>query len=184
MLAARDAIPSRSALGGGTGSSEVFLGLPEVGTAAVVMLFWSFGSEPPTAPLLAALHDRGVLTALPRIAGDALVVRSYVPGEPLTETSFGAREPLEGARLDPTAVDLVVVPGVAFDRQGRRVGYGGGFYDRFLLSTRPDAVRVAIAFEVQVVDHDLPSGPFDLPVGIVVTEDRTLRPGSARRSPT
>lgn len=184
VLAARDAIPAaerarRSAL-----MTERFLGLPEVEAAAVVLLYWSFGSEPPTAPLLAALHDRGVVTALPRIDGDALVVRTYVTGDPLTETSFGAKEPERGERLDPTAVDLILVPGVAFDLHGHRVGYGGGFYDRFLPTTRPDAVRVAMAYEVQVVDAGLPSGSFDLPVEAIVTEARTLRPVSPGRRPT
>jgi 5-formyltetrahydrofolate cyclo-ligase len=184
VLAARDAITAEERSRRGARMTERFLGLPEVGAAAVVMIYWSFGSEPPTAPLLTALHDRGVATALPRIDGDALVVRSYAPGEPLTATSFGAREPLGGERLDPTAIDLVLVPGVAFDRHGHRVGYGGGFYDRFLPSTRPEAVRAAMAYEVQVLDRDLPAGAFDLPVGIVVTEARTLRPSSKEGSPT
>jgi 5-formyltetrahydrofolate cyclo-ligase len=164
--------------------AERFLGLPEVQTARVVMLVWSFGSEPPTQPLLMVLHHRGVVTALPRIDGDGLDVRSYVPGDPLIETPFGVQEPAGGDRVDPAELDVVLTPGVAFDRHGHRVGYGGGFYDRFLPSTRRDAVRVAIAYEVQVVDRDLPAGSFDLPVEMIVTESRTLRPGASRRSST
>jgi 5-formyltetrahydrofolate cyclo-ligase len=90
-------------------------------------------------------------------------------------TSFGACEPVDGDVLDPAAIDVIVTPGVAFDRSGRRVGYGGGFYDRFFPRTRQDSVRIAIAFDVQVVDDDLPNGHFDLRVDAVVTESGVVR---------
>ena len=69
----------------------------------------------------------------------------------------------------------MATPAVAFDRQGRRVGYGGGFYDRFFPRTRPDAFRVGIGFGVQLVDGELPGGSFDLRVDVVVTESETVR---------
>jgi 5-formyltetrahydrofolate cyclo-ligase len=67
-----------------------------------------------------------------------------------------------------------VPPGVAFDRSGRRVGYGGGFYDRFLPMLGWAGPRIALAFDVQLVD-ELPAGGFDLPVDVIVTESRVLR---------
>ena len=152
-----------------------FLELPEVVAAATVMAFWSFGSEVPTGPLLSALLVRGVLVGLPRTEAGELEVRSWREGEPLRKTSFGALEPEGGTRLDPGAIGVVCVPGVAFDRRGQRIGYGGGYYDRFLRSLDPSALRAAIAFDLQVLDDDLPSGRFDLPMDAVVTERRTLR---------
>lgn len=151
-----------------------FLALPEVAGAGTVLAFWSFGSEVPTQPLLAALHERGARVLLPRIVAGDLELRTYAPGDPLTETSFGAREPSEGVVVAPGAVDVICTPSVAFDRAGRRVGYGGGFYDR-LFPAAPEAARIGIAFGVQVVDGDLPEGHFDLQVDAVVTEDETLR---------
>ncbi len=95
----------------------------------------------------------------------------------MTETTFGAREPAEEDVLDPRAIDVVLVPGVAFDRAGYRIGYGRGFYDRFLLKTRPDAALVSAAFFLQLVDG-VPRGAFDLPVDTIVTERETVHTGA------
>ena len=178
VLAARDALAPAERERLGVRIARRFLELPEVDRAETVMVFWSFGSEVPTQSLMTTLHTRGLVTALPRIRADALEVRSYVPGDPLTPTAFGAMEPAGGAQLDPQQLDVICVPGVAFDPQGRRIGYGGGFYDRFLPLTGSDAVRVAVAFEVQIVGADLPAGAFDRRVDVVVTESRVIRPGS------
>lgn len=151
-----------------------FLALPEVVAAGTVLLFWSFGSEVPTESLLAALHERGARMLLPRIVAGDLELRTYAPGDPLAGTSFGAREPTEGLVVSPGEVDVICTPSVAFDRSGRRIGYGGGYYDR-LFPAAPAAARVGVAFGVQVVDGDLPEGHFDLRVDAVVTEDETLR---------
>ena len=150
-----------------------FLDLPEVREARTIMLFWSFGSEVPTGSLIERLHARGVVVALPRIEGTALVPVPYTPGDPTTTTTFGAEEPAAGARLDPSTIDVVGVPGVAFDREGRRIGYGGGYYDRFLRGL--PAFTVGLVFGLQVVDQELPAGRFDLPVDAIVTEDEIIR---------
>jgi 5-formyltetrahydrofolate cyclo-ligase len=150
-----------------------FLELPEVVRARTVMLFWSFGSEVPTGSLIERLHARGVVVALPRIEGGALVPIRYAPGDPTTTTTFGAEEPVADARIDASTIDVVAVPGVAFDREGRRIGYGGGYYDRFLRGL--PAFTVGLVFGLQVVEQDLPTGRFDLPVDAIVTEDETIR---------
>jgi 5-formyltetrahydrofolate cyclo-ligase len=150
-----------------------FLDLREVRRARTIMLFSSFGSEVPTGSLIERLHSRGVVVALPRIEGAALVPVPYAPGDPTTTTSFGAKEPVGEARLVPSTIDVVGVPGVAFDREGRRIGYGGGYYDRFLRGL--PAFTVGLVFGFQVVDQDLPAGRFDLPVDAIVTEDETIR---------
>jgi 5-formyltetrahydrofolate cyclo-ligase len=152
---------------------ERFLALPEVARARTIMLFSSFGSEVPTGSLIGRLHERGVVVALPRIEGTALVPVTYAPGDPTTTTSFGAEEPVAGAPLDTSSIDVVGVPGVAFDRSGRRIGYGGGYYDRFLRGL--PAFTVGLVFGLQVVDADLPAGRFDLPVDAIVTEEETIR---------
>jgi 5-formyltetrahydrofolate cyclo-ligase len=76
-------------------------------------------------------------------------------------------------------VDWMLVPGVAFDGTGRRLGYGGGFYDRLLPLLAPDAVCAAGAYELQLVD-EVPAAPHDLTVDVIVTEARTLTPRRQR----
>lgn len=150
-----------------------FLELPEVRRASTILLFSTFGSEVPTGGMIRRLHERGVVVALPRIEGSEIVPVPYAPGDRTTTTSFGAEEPVDGTPLDPSTIDVVAVPGVAFDRSGRRIGYGGGYYDRFLRGM--PALRVALVFGLQVVDEALPAGRFDLPVHAIVTEDETIR---------
>jgi 5-formyltetrahydrofolate cyclo-ligase len=91
--------------------------------------------------------------------------------------TFGAREPSGGDVL--VDVDVICTPGVAFDLEGRRVGYGGGFYDR-LLPRMSDSARIGVAFDLQVLDEPLPAGRFDEPLDALVTESRTLRWGRRR----
>jgi 5-formyltetrahydrofolate cyclo-ligase len=78
---------------------------------------------------------------------------------------------------NPASIDLVIVPGVAFDLEGNRLGYGGGFYDRFLPLTKPEAVSVGLSFEFQVLAR-LERSPHDIPVDYVLTEDRMIKPGA------
>ncbi len=175
VRAARDAMSADERGRASATIADRVLALEEVERASAVMVFWSFGSEVETAPLINGLHARGIRVALPRIVEADMEPRGYAPGDPVTETVFGAWEPSGGETLDPSAIDVVVTPAVVFDRSGGRVGYGGGFYDRFFLLTRPDAVRVGVGFDLQLVDANLPSGHFDLGLDAVVTESEVLR---------
>jgi 5-formyltetrahydrofolate cyclo-ligase len=173
VLARRDALGPMERAEMGERIVSRFLELTEVRRAGTVMAFWSFGSEVPMDPLIARLVETGVTVALPRIVDGHLEPRSWRPGEPVTETHFGAREPEEGRVLEPSEIDVVATPGVAFDRHGGRIGYGGGFYDRFLPLT--SALRAAVAFDVQLVEEAVPGASFDLPVHVIVTETGTIR---------
>lgn len=88
---------------------------------------------------------------------------------------FGIREPYsEHLRLsDSSLVDLVLVPGVAFDRSGNRIGFGAGYYDRFLKRLKPGAVKAAIAYSFQVVDL-VPADEYDIPADYIITEKETI----------
>jgi 5-formyltetrahydrofolate cyclo-ligase len=140
------------------------------------MAFSSFGSELPTTQLIEALDAAGVKVVLPVIVDGEIEAHAFRPGDPTTVTHFGAREPAAcHEAVSPTAIDAVVVPAVAFDRSGRRVGYGGGFYDRFLPRTRVDTPRIGIGLSVQLADDDLPAGDFDLRVDVVVVPNEVVR---------
>lgn len=177
VLEARDAIPSAERDRLAAEVTRRFLELPEVEGAGTVMTFWTFGSELSTMPLIDALHAAGVRVTLPRIVEGDIEPVTYAPGDPTTETAFGALEPSGGDVLAPTDIDVVATPAVVFDRRGARVGYGGGFYDRFFTKVRPDTARIGIGFGVQLLPEGewLPGGHFDLPVDAVVTESETVR---------
>jgi 5-formyltetrahydrofolate cyclo-ligase len=158
-------------------SAEVvsrLLAMSEVDDARVVMAFWSFGSEVDTAPLITRLHDDGKTVALPRIEGTDVVPVAYRPGDAVRPTSFGAGEPVGGRVIDAAELDLVVVPGVAFDRAGGRVGYGAGYYDRLIGRLRAGVPTIAVAFSLQLVPQ-VPAGGTDRRVDAVVTELEVVR---------
>ena len=77
--------------------------------------------------------------------------------------------------MDPKEIDLVVVPGAVFDRRGYRVGYGGGFYDRFLSNkVRKEVPKIAVGFDLQVIDGNIPTNEFDFPVDFIITEKEII----------
>jgi 5-formyltetrahydrofolate cyclo-ligase len=148
---------------------EAVFALPQVARARTVLLFYSFGSEVATRRMIGRIRSDGKRVLLPFLEGGVIEAAEVRPGDDLVATGYGPREPARRAPVEPADVDAVVAPGLAFDRAGRRLGYGGGYYDRYFDRLRPDAVRVGIAFSVQLVD-EVPAGRRDRRVQIVVTE--------------
>ena len=173
VLAARDAIPHPERAAMSQRIAERVAALPELAGVGLVLAYWPFGSEVDPRPFLAGLA--GVRLALPRVTGSMIVPVSFRSGDALRTSTFGPVEPVLGEPLDPATIGFVLVPGVAFDRAGGRVGYGGGYYDRFLPALAPGTPTVGAAFSLQVVDA-VPAGPSDLRVDLVVTEDEVIRP--------
>ncbi|MHB0667823.1 5-formyltetrahydrofolate cyclo-ligase [Roseomonas mucosa] len=135
---------------------------------AVVSGYWPMGDELDPRPLLAALASRGHAVALPVTTrrGQPLRFRQWRPGEPLLPARFGLSEPLpEAPELRP---DWLLVPLLAFDRRGQRLGYGAGYYDR-TLEVLPGAVALGFAYAGQEVPR-VPTGPGDRPLRAVATE--------------
>ncbi len=111
--------------------------------------------------------DKVVL--LPCVQGDDLVLRQYSgPDCMVAGEQFGIGEPQGPEWTDLDKVDLIIVPGVAFDSHGNRMGRGRGFYDRLLKST-PNAVKVGVAFDFQLLDR-IPVEPHDVPMDCVLSE--------------
>jgi len=133
---------------------------------AVVSGFWPIGEELDIRPLMIALHERGHAIVLPVTPkrGNPLTFRLWRPGDALEPERFGTFRPI-GEERTP---DFLLVPLLAFDRRGYRVGYGAGFYDRTLagLSRR---YALGVAYAAQEVDA-VPTGPTDVPLDAVATE--------------
>ncbi|MDP8900968.1 MAG: 5-formyltetrahydrofolate cyclo-ligase [Actinomycetota bacterium] len=156
------------------------LDLPAYRDAGVVLAYASFGTELRTDELLRRVLADGKTLLLPRVGRDGLGLYEVrdLAGD-LKPGTWNIREPVPDRcpLADPRGVNLALIPGVAFDRRGRRLGYGGGFYDRLLAGGLREATpRVSGAFEVQVVD-EVPVDPHDAPVDLVVTEDRAYGRG-------
>ena len=152
---------------------ERLVAIPDFVAAGSVLLFYSFGSEVATSGLVDQARARGRRVLLPYVEGEALQAAEVIAGEAMVPTAYGPKEPPRRRAVAPGEVDLVVAPGLAFDRRGYRLGYGGGFYDRYLARLRPNATRTAIGFSFQVID-EVPAGSGDEPVHLVVTEDETI----------
>lgn len=174
LRAIRDAIPEpeRSAMG---------LNIAERVQAAVdgrglVFIFLSFGSEVPTDPICARLAAGGHALAVPHIDAGELAPVEYTPGEATSAGVWGIREPATLRPVDPGDIDAILAPGLGFDRDGFRIGYGGGYYDRLLKRCRPDALRIGIGFHAQIVPA-VPHDGSDEPLHLIATELETVTCG-------
>ena len=151
--------------------------LAEVRAAEVILCFASYGSEVSTQPIITWCLSEKKRLAAPRVVGPR-TLEAFVVTDPQTELAvgrYGVLEPREGLeRLEPTGIDLVIVPGVCFDEKLDRIGYGGGFYDSYAVRLREDALRVAVCFELQLSYEPLPVEAHDLPVDALVTEERII----------
>jgi 5-formyltetrahydrofolate cyclo-ligase len=149
--------------------------LREYRAAQVVAAYVGIKSEVETRRLLEDRLDAGASTAVVYREGPTLGLCLIHSLDELEAGAFGLWEPNRALRVDPHRrcstedVDLFLVPGLAFDLHGGRVGYGRGYYDSLLGEARPDAVFLAMAFESQIVDQ-VPMTGHDVPVHMIATE--------------
>jgi 5-formyltetrahydrofolate cyclo-ligase len=138
---------------------------------AVVSAYVAIGDEADPAPLIERLHAHGHPIALPRVVrkGEKLVFHLYRPGAPLVPGVFGLSQP--GKDWPEAVPDVLVIPLLAFDARGQRLGYGAGFYDRTLAALRAsrNIVAVGFAYAGQEVP-DVPHQSSDEPLDWIVTE--------------
>lgn len=149
-----------SALTNRTGATLGYLALPNEVNIDQVLFQWL---------------DQGKIIGIPVIKNQDLVPCQLLDAESLETGTFGIREPkAESQRPLPlTQITAVILPGLAFDKQGNRLGYGKGFYDRFLQSFTIKPLLVAVAFSFQLLEK-IPSEPHDIPVDYIVTPEKVL----------
>jgi 5-formyltetrahydrofolate cyclo-ligase len=142
-----------------------------IAASSIVSGFMPMKTEISPLPLMRRLSQAGAALALPAIAGrrTPLIMRAWQWGEPLNSGVWGIREPKpEAKEVDP---DILLVPLLAFDRSGFRLGYGGGYYDLTIagLRARKPVVAIGIAFAAQEVQH-VPTTPRDVRLDLMLTE--------------
>lgn len=169
LLAARAALPGERRGEAGRLLRDAVLDLPETQMAGTVAAYISVGTEPGTRSLVYALWKRGAYVLLPLLRPDNdLDWASYEGPDSLAAAARGLLEPTEPPR-GPGAVasaDLVIVPALAADRRGRRLGRGGGSYDRALARVGGSVPTVALLYDDELLD-EVPAGPQDQPVRLV-----------------
>jgi 5-formyltetrahydrofolate cyclo-ligase len=141
---------------------------------AVVAGFWPMGPEIDIRPLLVALHERGHPIALPVTPkrGNPLHFRRWRPGDTLARGPMGTSQP--GPEAEALTPAFLLTPLLAFDRAGRRLGYGGGYYDR-TLAALPGATALGCAYACQELD-EVPAGPEDARLAAIATEAGLIIP--------
>ena len=142
-----------------------------------IMCFVSNGTEIETHPLIEQAIKDGKSIVVPITISETreLLVSDVYSLSELEVGDYDIEVPKkEFTRIvDPNTIDLILVPGVAFAKDGYRVGYGGGYYDRFLSKLLNPTPTIAIGFDLQIVDK-VPTDKYDLPVDMIVTEKRII----------
>jgi 5-formyltetrahydrofolate cyclo-ligase len=151
---------------------------PIITAAKHLFVYVHFRSEVETTELIEQLIAVGKTVSVPVTLlreSRLLAVRLTDPAAQLEPGAFGILEPtkerIAQATVDPATIDTVLIPGSVFDQTGGRLGYGGGFYDRFLTQDAPQARRIGLAYELQMVDQ-IPMEPHDQYMDMIVTEQQ------------
>ena len=160
--------------------AQNLLSMPDIATAKTIGIYASMPEEADTDSIAAALLLQGKQLCYPVVAGKNLQFLSVKNlAEDLSSGGpFGIREPnpLSCQTADPKKIDVFIIPGLAFDIFGDRVGFGAGYYDRYLSGARPDARVIALAYDFQIV-HTVPAGEHDIAAERIVSENIIYHPG-------
>jgi 5-formyltetrahydrofolate cyclo-ligase len=172
ILARRDALTPTEVVSLSQEVAGHFLTSVTYAAASTLVLYSSIRSEVATFEIFAAAAEVGKRVLYPRTVGTTLEFVAIESLEALAASRFGICEPRSGEAIPLAEIDLLVLPGVAFDEQGIRLGYGLGCYDRALAAVERPTL-VGLAYDFQLVPS-LPREPHDVPVDFVVTETRIL----------
>lgn len=162
--------------------TNMLLSLKDVKVSSTVMCYMDFKNEVMTGAFIEYCINSGKKTAVPLVqcmsdvnCRNIIACEIKDPENDLQKGSYGILEPKSDSivKVEPAEIDLVIVPGVVFDRQKYRIGFGAGYYDRFLKKVGKDCVKIGIAFEFQMVER-VPRLEHDIPMDIIVTEKRII----------
>lgn len=177
VLARRDALAADVRAGAARAITARIAAMPSFAAAHTLLMTLPFRNEWDTRPLIEAARAAGKRVVLPRVDESMRMLELFEVTDLARDVRPGYRgidEPCAHcAPVAAASIDWVLVPGVAFDPACRRLGYGGGFYDRLLPLVPAEAPRVSGAFDVQIVER-VPAAPHDIAVDTIVTESRSF----------
>ncbi|MBW2465884.1 MAG: 5-formyltetrahydrofolate cyclo-ligase [Deltaproteobacteria bacterium] len=178
VLGARDLLSVNDRREKSHSAARNFWSLPEVNLWSTLFIYVNFRSELETMELIQECLTRGMRVAVPLVEASTfrmipLLIKD--PEKDLAPGYYGIPEPdpEKSLRLDAREIEAAIIPGSVFDIYGGRLGYGGGFYDRFLISDAPQAKRIGFAFELQVVEK-VPVLSHDQLLDMLITEKRVV----------
>ncbi|NYT00395.1 MAG: 5-formyltetrahydrofolate cyclo-ligase [Methanocellales archaeon] len=177
ILLIRDAQSNEERISKSLRIEKNLLGLEEFDKAKTVMFYISKGSEVHTKMMIKETirREKKVVVPVTKLDQRELVVSELLDLDELKLGAFDVPEPKNPKPFPVDKIDLIVVPGIAFDKRGNRLGYGLGFYDRFLCSLKEGATILALAYDFQVLE-EIPNDHHDVPADIIITESQIISP--------
>ena len=167
ILEKRNSLTKEEIIGKSRKIQDNLFNLEQYKKLKTIMFFVSFNSEVNTHEMIKnALGNK--TTVVPKVEQHEIEPSVIIDFDNLMPSKLGILEPIEAMKIAYKHIDLVLVPGIAFDMEGHRIGYGYGYYDKFLKKV-PKAVKIGLCFDFQVVDK-VPREEHDVPVDLVVTE--------------
>lgn len=157
---------------------KAVLGIDSFDVFGTVMCYMDFNNEVKTGEIINLFLSKGKRVAIPAVEKYGKTAKSRIVAyqinsleEEMQKGAYGILEPVKDISrvVDPKEFELVLVPGVAFDRNGNRIGFGAGYYDKFLCKTRKDCVKAGLAYEYQVLDS-IPAEKHDILMDYIITE--------------
>ena len=167
LLAMRSACPKEERARQSAEIARLVAAHPAYHGCGTLFSYVPFRQEVDTWPLMRIALAEGKTVAVPKVEGREMTFYRITGEDDLVPGSFGILEPKENCpAVSPASDDVMLLPGAAFDREGHRIGYGGGFYDRYL-EKHPEPVKIGICFDFQLVDA-IPAETFDQAADAVI----------------
>jgi len=176
LLARRKSLSALEARTASIMIQQAFIATEEFGSAGRIGLYAPVHNEVETAEVFAEALATSRVAIYPAVRGESLEFRRVLSLSMLRKGAFGIPEPPEACEVfAPGTADLLVVPGIAFDMSGRRIGYGKGYYDRTLHSLEGTGKLVGFCYDFQLVET-IAGEPHDVTMDLLITETRVVRP--------
>lgn len=159
---------------------ETIMELPEFKSSKNIMLYLSFNNEVNTYPLVKWCLDNNKIVIAPyciQHSKEIVPYRITNLSTDLVKSDFGVMEPKKDLleKINIEDIDLILVPAVAFDQHCNRIGFGAGYYDRFLCNKPKHTPAIGIAYDYQIIDK-IPTDEYDVPLDFIITEKRVIFP--------
>ena len=171
ILEKRDSLSEEEILEKSNKIKNNLFNLTQYKNSKTIMFFVSFKSEVDTHNMIGeALKNKTIV--IPKVVSHEIEPSVIIDFDNLVPGKFGILEPIEAMKIANKNINLILVPGIVFDKKGHRIGYGFGFYDKFLAKV-PKAIKIGLAFDFQFVDQ-IPAEMHDVHVHLIVTEKRVV----------